>query len=394
MGPVVVSDAIAAARVFILRKGEYYAPVLYELTFCPVKDLGTMATTKDNVVCFDPKWVGTIPTEEVAGTIVHEMHHVIRHHLPRMEAFRDIDNDTLNIAADLTINPQITTEGWVLPFKVMPADYGLKDGLTFEEYVHLLRTSPPPKGSGGGGGPGHGKCGGVAGNPHSKEDGVKPPSGKDPQSMADAVQECIRSAAKGVGAHRNWWRKLEASLDMPVKVPWRTVYRGIMAEMTGGITLGCSDYTYSRRSRRQLLAQSQLPKSVEHTPEVCVILDTSGSMGSLMGVAVSETRSLLRGLGIERVWLLQADTHVRSEERASVHSLRNVELRGGGGTSFDHALQVSARLRPRPDFVVYLTDGYGTIGALPPIPTIFCILHGGNEETLRRFGKVVVVTGN
>lgn len=389
---------MAAARAFIFNQGAYYGPVLYELTFQPVKGLGTMATTAENVVCYDPKWVDTISIAEVAGTVVHEMHHVIRSHLPRMKSFAAVNNDTLNIAADLAINPQIIAEGWELPFKVMPSDYGLQNGLTFEEYVHLLS-----QGAGKGRsdtssgahshGPGSGKCGGVVGNPCDKERSVTAPPGKDPQRMSEAVKECVRAASNHApGPHQAWWKNLAAAVDTPVKVPWRTVYRGLIAEVTGGVTLGCSDYTYSRRSRRQLLAQYQLPKLVEHRPEVCVILDTSGSMNDLMGVTVSETKSLLRSLGIERIWLLQADTRVRSKDRVGLNHLKEVPLKGGGGTSFDQALLEAGHLTPRPDFTVYLTDGWGSIHTTPPVPTIFCVFNGGNAETLRKFGKVVEVT--
>jgi predicted metal-dependent peptidase len=213
--------------------------------------------------------------------------------------------------------------------------------------------------------------------------------------MADAVKECIRIAATTApGPHQGWWKSLAATIDVPAKVPWRKVYRGAVSAVSGGISLGCSDYSYGRRSRRQLLSKSQLPKMVDHEPEVCVVLDTSGSMNELMDAAVSETRSLLRCLGIEHIWLLQADTRVRSTKRVRLHTLSSVELVGGGGTSFDHALEEAGRLSPRPDFIVYITDGYGTIYQKPSIPTIFCLLGGGNAETLKNFGKIVEVTAD
>lgn len=386
-----MSDAIAVARVFIQNKGPYYTPVLLQLTFQPEKGLGTLATTESGVVYFDPKLVDSLPVPQTAGAIVHEMHHVVREHVPRFRQFPGEDPTRLNYAADFTINPQIIAEGWELPFKVMPSDYKLPDNLTLEEYVALLQGKALPEGEGCGGG----KCGGVGGNPLPGEEKIKAPVGKDQQSMADAVKECIRIAATTApGPHRGWWSSLAATIDVPAKVPWRKVYRGVVSAVSGGISLGCSDYSYARRSRRQLLSQSQLPKMVDHEPEVCVILDTSGSMNDLMSAAVSETRSLLRCLGIAHIWLLQADTKVRSTRRIRLQTLSSVELVGGGGTSFDHALEEAAKLVPRPDFAVYITDGYGTICKKPSIPTIFCLLGGGNAETLSGFGKIVEVTAD
>ena len=45
---------------------------------------------------------------------------------------------------------------------------------------------------------------------------------------------------------------------------------------------------------------------------------------------------------------------------------RDVELLGGGGTDMGAGLAKAAELRPRPDLIIVLTDGYTPWPSAPP----------------------------
>jgi predicted metal-dependent peptidase len=49
-----------------------------------------------------------------------------------------------------------------------------------------------------------------------------------------------------------------------------------------------------------------------------------------------------------------------------VRDLRAIRLAGGGGTDMGAGLDAAAALRPRPDLVIVLTDGYTPWRSAPP----------------------------
>jgi len=98
---------------------------------------------------------------------------------------------------------------------------------------------------------------------------------------------------------------------------------------------------------------------------------------------LGEVKGLLRTMGFRdrRLVVLSCDSAVRSTQQ--VFSAEQVHLHGGGGTNMGEALEAAAKLRPRPEVVVVLTDGVtpwpdgrppfltivGMIGPGPPPPS-------------------------
>jgi len=62
------------------------------------------------------------------------------------------------------------------------------------------------------------------------------------------------------------------------------------------------------------------------------------------------------GLGKQRLRVLSFDADAHTVQRVS--SARQVELIGGGGTNMGEGIHKALQLRPRPEVVVVLTDGY------------------------------------
>jgi predicted metal-dependent peptidase len=56
----------------------------------------------------------------------------------------------------------------------------------------------------------------------------------------------------------------------------------------------------------------------------------------------------------------------QAHEAQSVRSLATITLQGGGGTDMGAGLAAAAKLRPRPDLVVVLTDGFTPWPAAAP----------------------------
>jgi predicted metal-dependent peptidase len=144
----------------------------------------------------------------------------------------------------------------------------------------------------------------------------------------------------------------------------------LAAEIRQGIASiqGKVDYTYSRPSRRASIAKDYiLPSLRKPIPDVAVVIDTSGSMSERqLGQVLAEVEGLLRsvGLGKERLRVLSCDADVHNVHRVS--SARKVSLLGGGGTNMGAGIDAAMSLRPRPQVVVVLTDGYTPWPESPP----------------------------
>ena len=136
-----------------------------------------------------------------------------------------------------------------------------------------------------------------------------------------------------------------------------------------GWTNGNTDYTYSRRSRRQsALPNVVLPGTRRPIPNVALVIDTSGSADDeLLGRALGEVYGALRGLGVtgSSVTVLACDAAGHTVAR--VRNARDAKLAGGGGTDMRVGIAEAGLLRPRPDVIVVFTDGYTPWPDQPPL---------------------------
>jgi len=100
---------------------------------------------------------------------------------------------------------------------------------------------------------------------------------------------------------------------------------------------------------------------------VAVVIDTSGSMSdSMLGQALGEVTGVLRSLGIARRNLRVIACDARAYEVQAVRDVNAIRLPGGGGTDMGAGIDAATALRPRPDLIVVLTDGYTPWRSAPP----------------------------
>ena len=127
------------------------------------------------------------------------------------------------------------------------------------------------------------------------------------------------------------------------------------------------DYSYARPSRRAASFPHVVMPSMRQPrpPRVAEVVDTSGSVTDAMLSRVhAETGAIVRRCRGEGVTVIACDAAASSPR--TVRSVREVRMRGGGGTDMRVGLQAAARARPPFDLVITMTDGDTPWPTAPP----------------------------
>ena len=367
------NEILSAARYIARSKVPYFSPILLKLVMREAPGLGTIATSAEGICRYDPAFLVQVTPKQAAGLLIHECLHVMLKHFERTGGR---DPKEFNIAADRAINPGIIQCGLELPQGKLagcfPKDIGMKDGLTADEYYKAPEDGdqgqPQP-------GCGQGGCGGCAGNPRPEEAGdAGDPGARSSAELSRAAKETAEAmkdaAAKQAGNVPGDWARMVGSLLQPPRVPWQKrlaqITRAAVAFRPGAIVT-----KYDAPSRRQAGIgygnnKPILPRFRAPVPHVAVAIDTSGSMGEAeLTEAAVETRGILKAVGAD-ITFLACDTEVHKQGKA-----RRVEdvikgLKGGGGTDFRPVFAALEKARPRPEVVVFVTDGFGPAPATQP----------------------------
>jgi predicted metal-dependent peptidase len=424
--------ALAETRAYMRRHAPYISKTLYGLAPYFMKGLGTLGVTEHMSLIIDPEWFITMQVNMRAGCLMHECMHIIRN-MDRMKALPD--QEIANIAFDLPINTdlrrvvhkekkptgeEIEILTWDLPsWSCYPEKFGFPEGHTGEQYYYMLQKQIKAKqesnekgsgkGSGGkdsdhkGKGVGGGKCGSCAGNPidvaiEKVADETVGRAKIDVQRIQRATAKDIQSALRAPGGRGTVPSSLHDVLEFTGQekplVPWRQVMSHIIRKTTGRIVAGRSDYSLSRPSKRSYCRRILRPGLVDRKVVVMFIEDSSGSMGKeqLKQVRI-EASGIMKQLGIEEAWFMDADAAVSiSPSRVRMRDMKLLPVHGRGGTNFIPAIETAQKFKPRPDIVVYLTDGDGTAPPVPPreFEVIWCIVPTPYGRKPANWGHLVV----
>jgi predicted metal-dependent peptidase len=437
------NDKLAAARLLAVTKMPYFKAAILGMVPVKVHGLGTIGVTRKGVMVWDPKALDAWTTEQTAGVLIHEAMHLLRLHADRFDKIKG-DAQLWNIAADCEINDDLQAARLPLPNDgCFPNKLGLDEGLTAEEYYRLLeqhvqkqimkkkgedqekdiendnedgegassgkqgqeKDESGPQGNrvaealGIKPGVGSGQCGGCAGNPNEGEEQHDGRTGRNKlelERMRKQVAEEVRKEAeKGRGTIPGGLRRWAEEYLKPPTIPWRQklarAVRGAIAYRPGAV-----DLHYTAPSRRQAgigfgPGKPILPALRAPIPRVSVIVDTSGSMGAgELNTAISETRGVLDACGAN-VQFCACD--------AAVHTLQKVRtwkeavslLKGGGGTDFRPAFEAVVKDHPKPDVVIFITDGMGPAPEEPPPCKVIWVLVGPYRSTPATWGEIIEI---
>lgn len=407
---------VQAARAVAIERFPYLDTALSAMIPYARPGLGTVATDARWRYYYDPVRVLAQAAPRGGGLDamvsdwVHEVGHLLRDHPSRWADLAEpVERHPLfNIAGDALINADLADLHLPLLLTDITCEslrhVGARRDMTTEELYLRLRehaeqrrksggavaAAPRDCGSGAGGerrpweepdpgspvahdalGPGPGLAtGGGSGGSRVPDDGSVDPGRGDliREETAVKIRQHGRSSRHGdlPAGLRHW---AEALLD-PV-VDWRRELRSFVSRNLGAAA-GRRDYAWDQRSRRRVPGYVMPGMAAPLPPSVAVVVDTSGSMSpDDLAQCLTDLSALTRAAagiaGSRPVRVLACDTSVGDVQHIrGRHDIPRVELTGGGGTDMGAGLRAAAALRPTPEVVVVLTDGWTPWPDTPP----------------------------
>ncbi|GAB2839852.1 VWA-like domain-containing protein [Actinocorallia aurea] len=353
-------EKLLAARLHAVKVRPYLASALFALHVVEDRSVPTMAVDAHWRCYVSPGFVARTPVEELAGVWVHEVSHLLRDHHGRGERYAKEQGEygpgerlRRNIAADFEINDDIYGDGLPLPAgAVLPSMLRLPGGLLMEEYLRTASLSgltPDLAWL---------DCGsGADGQDRPWELGPDGAHGLSRQQR-DAVRFRVAEGIKGrPGDAPEGWRRWADEAFHPAQ-PWRQLLGAAVRSAAGAPGAG-EDHSYRRPSRRAAAVPGAvLPSLRRRSPQVCVVIDTSGSVSDAeLGSALLEVAAISRAVGGRRDLVSVISCDAAAGIAVPLCRAENLELIGGGGTDLRSGFTRALRSRPRPDVIVALTDG-------------------------------------
>ena len=348
---------VAAARLWAASRQPYLATALFGLPVLARPGIATIAVDDRWRLYVDPGVASGFDVAELGCVLVHLVGHLLRDHAGRVPA--PVPEGWL-LAVDAEVNDDLVADGLVpTAAPDRPWDFGRPAGALAEAYVSHLLVNPARR-------RGWLDCGSGADGRRRPWEGEGGLSSREGRLLRATVAEAVREhAGRSPGSVAGGWLRWADALLRP-QVDWRQVLRAEIRRAVASVA-GAVDYTYRRPSRRALAVEDiVLPALHRPSPEIVVVCDTSGSMhAELLSRALAEVEGLVQSQGRGRhLRVLAVDAQVQARSRVS--RAAQVTLAGGGGTDMGAGVDAAMALRPKPDVIIVLTDGYTPWPERPP----------------------------
>lgn len=404
----------------------------------PKDGIGTVALDSHLRLYYDPEWLQGVDFNEVVFAIKQDLVHCLLKHPVRGQsilghskgAHRSYIQEKLNVAADFAVwdfldgERQDISDSATDPREAVSVknQQNLRRGLSLEEYfTHLYdkeyameleeqeQQSPDEGKSDVGQGTG-GVEGGVPGE--ATQDGDLSVDGRKTGSSGDGEQREWEddfqeqtfgdsgdqgSDSQGVGSdeldslgddflegsgrgHGSEGRNRGARPTRPKASPAQLLR---MAVKNGAekVSHGHDIPSYRKPSRRRQSEELIHPSYENPSPNVTIVVDTSGSMReSDLSLASGMVETALKGMRLGRVRVVAADSSIKWEDEVS--SIKQVKLKGGGGTDMGGVCdKVANDTKNRCDLLICVTDGETDYPSSRKVPMVAAITRNSNYRS-------------
>lgn len=361
------AQRLSAAKLWLTAAGggdaAYLAVVVFALPVTLTTDVEGLEADDRWRLYAHPDWLETTDVPAIGVELAHLCWHLLRDHAGRARSL-DVgrrEASSWRLAADATVAQTLEAAGHGAGGLRDPVALGLPPDRSVEEYYAMLTRLSVADDEGSDEEPAEGGCGSAADGqtrPHEPADTSLAMEATRAEELRRAVAIEFRGHMRTIGTEPGEWARWVDSVLDP-RLPWEQVLAATVRRSVAWAS-GDTEQTYRRRSRRAAASpQVVLPGLRRPTPSVAVVVDTSGSMDDgLLAQALGEVDGVLRALGpvVGELTVLSCDAAVHTVERST--SGRDVRLFGGGGTDVSPGIHAATRLRPAPEVVVVLTDGW------------------------------------
>lgn len=413
-------DRLKKLIAMFVLKYNYWGYLFSRIRRRPSKNFGSImgvAPEPDGTISllYEPDLVAKTSDKDILTIIEHEGMHLLNKHISRL--LRVLSNETSesrkglkikvwNVAADCSVNVQanirqaINIDG--KPWEpCLPEKFGLEEGLVTEDmFLRLLKDAKIieiPFGN-------------VAFNGHGQWtkniSGIADLSSlsrKVDQHLQGIIKESVKSFNKDRGSIPSHIAQLIEGALAPPKAPYYQIIRKLVRGSRFSKFLRSPTrinrkrtYVFTLKGDKCIPEISPFPgKKRDMTFDICVLIDTSGSMGDL---------DILEGLsGIKNIiekdrncytTVLEVDAAV--EKEYTVKRIRDIQfnVKGRGGTTLRPGLERARELNC--DVCLAFTDGYTeNINYIPrkalPRKLIWVITPNGTAENVNKTGFVVKI---
>lgn len=386
-----VYDRITVARVGLLLKHPFFGNMATRLKVKAADDWLPTAAVDGRNLYFNTQFFNAMDNSEIEFVIAHEILHCVFDHLGRRDGR---DPKLYNIAADYIVNnilvrdkigakPKLVDcfqdfkyEGWTSE-EVYDDLYEKADKIDLSELGEMLDEHLDLENGDGGGNSADGGKDGNGKPTYSKE---------EMKEIRDQIKESMLAAAQAAGAGKvpGDVARLIKEFTEP-KMNWREI---LQQQIQSTVK---NDYSFSRPSRKSH-GGVVLPGTVnEETIDVCIALDTSGSIGDeMLRDFLGEIQGIMDQYNDYNIKVWCFDTKVYNMEEYSAHdgNLADYEAAGGGGTDFMANWDFMKEEGIEPKKFIMFTDGYcwGSWGDETYCDTVFVLHSNYDKDTEAPFG--------
>lgn len=385
-----IQDLLDGAKMAILNSLPFFGGVIISLKWQEMKGLDTLATDGETIY-YDPIAVARFASENtLAGVIIHEVGHCVLGHCERID-LKTLDQDhrlIANQAADYCDNWLIDQfaqewkdahQGKENPIFKLPSgalrndEYGPR---SFEEIYHLLlskwkkqgKPKPKPSPSGQLIPSPDGKPQGSGKGEDSKETKGKAsgatnsnvtPESERAQLMAEKLAKVESRLSQILTAKENgdWAGDSISSASMKKTLNYKDIDWKRKMLLFCKAYNGRANYSMNRPNRRYIGSNVFLPTlKSKSMRELTIVIDTSGSISSpLFQQFLFQAHSICSQIKPLKIRLIQCDAGIHEDKAIKLQDLKQVTLKGGGGTDFRPVFRVVRST----DCMLFFTDLFG-----------------------------------
>ena len=370
-------NRVMAARIVSQNRWPYLSSLLFSLRLVevPHEQLKTMAVDKGWRMYYSPRFVMDNTVEVLATVLLHEALHCVMQHNERYEALGSKRGHSLlwNLCGDAAINEildaqnmpwgdfsPVRYDGFPIPGVVsgMITESAYATAVAWMEENGKEPDLPPSA------------CGSSSGgdsrdyelpNSHDEAPSIDTDRQRNVRDrVASDVVDYSKSRGEIPGGLKRW-----ADNYLDPKVDWRRQLSVRLRRVVANVA-GRRSHSYARPSRRQDAIREHDPTIIipglrdSEPPRIAVVLDTSGSVTQTeLSHALAEIHGIMKAVGMrEPLAVITCDVDAGEPQMIrNPGSLKELVLKGGGGTDLRAGISAALELPRQPSLVVLITDG-------------------------------------